>query len=310
MVTAWRAGRSLGGVTSSDAGGAAGNDPQPGGPAEGGRRNAAAPGPAPHDDDPVRLTPPADPWLTEASTSVLGAAAPPPADTVPFAGMAHSGGETPYGRPSSGWEGGPPPRRRGRRATRWVVAVLAAGALFVAGMLAIDQFRSGGGDVALGPAPSLGATTAPTGAGTGRGRTPAAGPPGAQVGDVASTGVASGAATGSQPANSAGTAAPGASANAGAPEVVYQVTASGSRNVGSVSYIDQDGEIIRNSGMPLPWRTAFPMGAQRKPLVLIAQRIGGGDAGPVTCTITVDGKVLSTTTAHGKYAAPQCSGSG
>jgi hypothetical protein len=49
---------------------------------------------------------------------------------------------------------------------------------------------------------------------------------------------------------------------------------------------------------------------QRKPLVFIAQRKGGGDAGPVTCTITVDGKLLASTTADGQYAAPECSGSG
>jgi hypothetical protein len=88
------------------------------------------------------------------------------------------------------------------------------------------------------------------------------------------------------------------------------VTASGKRNVGSVSYTDQDGEIIRLNGIPLPWRITFAVDGQRKPLVLIAQRKGGGDAGPVTCTITVDGKLLSSTTADGRYAAPQCSGSG
>jgi hypothetical protein len=90
--------------------------------------------------------------------------------------------------------------------------------------------------------------------------------------------------------------------------VVYEVTASGSRNTGSVEYTDQDGEIIRLSGIPLPWRTTFPVGPDWKPLVLIAQRKGGGDAGPVTCTITVDGKLTASTTAHGRYAAPQCSG--
>jgi hypothetical protein len=77
-----------------------------------------------------------------------------------------------------------------------------------------------------------------------------------------------------------------------------------------VSYTDQDGEIIRRNGIPLPWRTTFPVGAQRKPHVQIAQPKGGGDAGPVTCTITVNGKLLASTTATGKYAASQCSGSG
>jgi hypothetical protein len=91
--------------------------------------------------------------------------------------------------------------------------------------------------------------------------------------------------------------------------VVYEVTASGSDNTGSVSYTDQDGDIIRRNGIKLPWRVAFRLGGQRKPpLVLISQRQGGGDAGPVTCSITLGGKVLSSTTAEGRYAAPQCSG--
>lgn len=107
-----------------------------------------------------------------------------------------------------------------------------------------------------------------------------------------------------------GAGSPGTSADASPPQVVYEVTASGSRNTGSVSYTDQDGDIIRRNGIPLPWRTTFPVGTQRKPLVLIAQRKGGGDAGPVTCTITVGGKLLAATTADGVYAAPQCSGSG
>jgi len=81
--------------------------------------------------------------------------------------------------------------------------------------------------------------------------------------------------------------------------------------------VDSDGRIHPRSaphgdawGISLPWRISFPVGAQRKPLVLIAQRKGGGDAGPVTCTITVDGKLLASTTADGQYAAPECSGSG
>lgn len=322
-------------MTSSD-----GDDPQFPGPAGNGRRNAEARGPGPDDDDPVRLTPPADPWLAEASTSALDSISPPasgplppsdgpvpladgpvppayvpvppaygsvppasgvvpPDDPAPFARAAHPGYPTPPGGPAAGWAGGPPRRRRGRRAARWAVAVLAVCALLVAGMLGIDQFGSGDGSDAQGPDPSAAATT-------GRARTPAADP----LGDV---GVPAGrqpsAATGSQPGSSAG-AAPGTSAQPGAREVIYQVTASGSRNVGSVSYTDQDGEIIRLSGIPLPWRTAFPMGVERRPRVLIAQRKRGGDAGPVTCTITVDGKLLSATTADGRYAAPQCSGFG
>jgi hypothetical protein len=186
------------------------------------------------------------------------------------------------------------------------LAVLAACALFVAGMLAIDRFGSGGDGDPLGLDPSTGATAVPTPTGIGQERQPTAGPPSANV----TTGRQPGEASVSRPDSSADAAAPGTSANADSPEVVYEVTASGSRNTGSVSYTDQDGEIIRRNGIPLPWRITFPVGAQRRPLVLIAQRKGGGDAGPVTCTITVDGKLLDSTTANGAYAAPECSGSG
>jgi hypothetical protein len=90
--------------------------------------------------------------------------------------------------------------------------------------------------------------------------------------------------------------------------VVYQVTASGTHNVGSVQYTDQDGTIIHKSGIRLPWRLEFTITATKPPLVLISQRTGGGDNGPVTCSITYGGKVLASTTAHGQYAAPECSG--
>ncbi len=91
---------------------------------------------------------------------------------------------------------------------------------------------------------------------------------------------------------------------------MFNKEVSGSRNTGSVSYTDQDGDIVRHDGIALPWRVTFRVGAQRQPLALIAQPKGGGDAGPVTCTIIVNGKLLATTTVHGRYAAPQCSGSG
>jgi hypothetical protein len=373
-MTRWRAGRSLGIVTSPDGGGFAGHDPQSDGSAEGGRRNAAARGPAPHDDDPVRLAAPVDPWLTGASTSVLGdapsspepgslpdagqapyagpppssgplpdsdpapyadtspgsgtmpfadvppgsgtmpyAEAPPLADTAPFVGAGYLAAESPHASSSSGWADGPPPRRRGRRAARWAVAVLAACALFVAGMLAVDLFGLDDDGDASGLQPPAGVSAGPTRTATGQGQTPAANLPAAPVGGASTdvtTGQQPGATTGGQPGSSTAAAAPETSADADALEVVYEVTASGSRNVGSVSYTDQDGDIIRRSGIPLPWRITFQAGGQRRPLVLIAQRKGGGDAGPVTCTITLGGKLLSSTTAEGRYAAPQCSGSG
>jgi hypothetical protein len=292
-------------VTSPD-GGSTDRDPQ----AENNGRNTPAPdfADSPPDQDPVRLTPPVDPWLAEAPTSVAGedrtlrdvggaAGEAPPADTAPYTApytepaAFHS--EPAYDERSSGWPGAPR-RRRGRHSIRWILAVLVAAALFVAGMLAIQPFGFGDGGDALGSDPLTAATGASTPTGVEQQRPPAAdattaGQPGAGPVD-----------------DSTGPAAPATSDNAGSPEVVYEVTASGKRNTGRVEYTDQDGDIIRLSGIPLPWRTSFPVDGDGHPLVLIAQRKGGGDSGPVTCTITVGGKVLSSTTATGRYAAPQC----
>jgi hypothetical protein len=307
-------------VTTPDGGGSSSSDPRADGPAENSGQGAAAPAdPTLPDHDPVRLVPPADPWLAEAPTSVVGDATAVPnfgaatrdvpfADTTPFDSPAPFHGGSAYdGRPSGGYE--EPWRRRDRRdrrAGRWVSAVLVACALLIAGMLAIDQFGPGDDDNARGADPSTGPATAPTPPGAGQQRPATAGAPSADV----TTGRRPGAAPVSRAATSAPAAAPDTSADAGVPQVVYEVTASGSRNTGSVTYTDQDSDIIRRHGIPLPWRVTFPVGAQRKPLVLIAQRRGGGDAGPVTCTITVNGKLLASTTADGRYAAPQCSGSG
>jgi hypothetical protein len=91
--------------------------------------------------------------------------------------------------------------------------------------------------------------------------------------------------------------------------VSYEVTASGRGNVGSVDYLDQDGQEIRKSGVPLPWRLEFTSTREAPVLVLLTQRKSGGDTGPVSCRITANGKVISETTATGRYAAPECSGS-
>jgi hypothetical protein len=213
----------------------------------------------------------------------------PPYTGPPYTGPPYAG--PPYTAPL-GVPDDSPPRRR--RAKTWLVAVLTAGVLLVAAMPAIDRFGSDGdgdGD-ALAPDPRT-ATSATSTATSATSATPTATPTAVRP-----------------PARSAGPAAPGTSASAAAPKVVYEVTASGSRNTGSVTYTDQDGDFIRLHGIALPWRKTIPVGVQRKPLVLLAQRKGGGDAGPVTCTITVNGKLLSSTTAHGKYASAQCSGSG
>jgi hypothetical protein len=88
--------------------------------------------------------------------------------------------------------------------------------------------------------------------------------------------------------------------------VVYEVTSGGAGDIGSIEYTDQDGDIIRRGGVPLPWRVTFTVTGDHHRFVLLAQRKKGG-AGEVTCSITVGEKVLTTVTQTGRCAAPQCS---
>jgi hypothetical protein len=89
-------------------------------------------------------------------------------------------------------------------------------------------------------------------------------------------------------------------------EVVYLVTSTGRGDLARVEYTDQDRDIIRKGEVSLPWRLTFEFVGDKPPLVLIAQRKEGG-TGPVTCSITVGGKELTTAVQRGRYAAPQCS---
>ena len=89
--------------------------------------------------------------------------------------------------------------------------------------------------------------------------------------------------------------------------VRYEVTASGRGNTGSVQYTDVDGDIIYKRGIPFPWRLEFTVVGRDPNPVIIAQRLSGGDGGPVMCRITVDGKVIAEVTQRGRYASPQCS---
>jgi hypothetical protein len=98
-----------------------------------------------------------------------------------------------------------------------------------------------------------------------------------------------------------------ASAAPSAQIVVYVVTA-GTGDIGSVQYTDQDGDMVSRDGVKLPWRFTFHVNGPRHGFVLIAQRKQGG-SGSVSCSITVDGKELSTATHTGRYAAPMCSAS-
>jgi hypothetical protein len=109
------------------------------------------------------------------------------------------------------------------------------------------------------------------------------------------------------------TPAPDAATEAGATPpagggtvVLYEVEASGRGNVGTVEYLDKDNELIRRSGIPLPWRLQFTTSHPNFTPMVITQRTGGGDGGPVTCRVTVNGKVTDETTTPGKYAAPMC----
>nr|AGS49536.1 mobile element protein [uncultured bacterium esnapd8] len=246
-------------------------------------------GPARPDDagpvDPSAM-PPSDPWLDASSTTAL--------DLDAISGLDRSPAATwPIGPPVTDAPIGSVPSRPRRRVLALVVLVTILGCL---GVAVLDQFGADsgadqatvpGGPQGTGSGPSVAGSDSATGA-TPNGRTPA---------DSAAAGA-------DEPTNGlTGDATPSPGLL-----VVYEVAASGSHNVGTVQYTDRDGDIIRRGQVPLPWRLAFRVTGQRAPFVLIAQRKSGGDTGPVTCSITVDGKVLSTTTQTGRFAAPQCSG--
>ncbi|WP_250031033.1 hypothetical protein [Paractinoplanes maris] len=90
-------------------------------------------------------------------------------------------------------------------------------------------------------------------------------------------------------------------------EVVYLVTSTSPGDKAGVEFTDEDRDIIRKGEVSLPWRHTFRFAGDKPPLVLIAQRKRGGGTGPVTCSITVSGKELTTSVQRGRTAAPQCS---
>jgi hypothetical protein len=251
------------------------------------------PGSSPdHGEPPADPRAPADPWLTEAHTSAFE---PQPGHHQP----PYSGGRPVSDTIPDGFAAGPPvvePRRRERRPGRWIVVGLAALAVGMIGLLIMDQFHGDpdGDDPAASPTHSTPAVAvAPGTAVTAASRRPSAQVQPAGTGTDAASAAASGTPS-SAPSEAAG------------PRVVYEVTASGGGNIGSVEYTDENGDIIRRGGIPLPWRTSFTPVGRTPPLVVHAQRKGGGDSGPVTCTITVDGKLITSVTQRGKYAAPLC----
>jgi MmpS family membrane protein len=228
-------------------------------------------------NDDRRAMPPADPWLETAPTSPIDLNA---------ADVRTSVDHTPVD-PFSNDDAAP---RRGRRG--WLVALPAFIAVACVGGTLLSPLNPFGDDDRDTTDRAGGPTTGPTAASTFGGA--------ADRPLEHSTTLPAPRRTASYPVVVDSPAGP-------AGEVVYELTAGGARNVGSVAYTDQDGDIIRDGAVTLPWRVTFRMVGRKKPLVLVAQRKKGG-TGPVTCTITLGGKVLSTDTETGRYAAPQCSG--
>jgi hypothetical protein len=91
------------------------------------------------------------------------------------------------------------------------------------------------------------------------------------------------------------------------PTVVYEVTATGSGALVDITYTDQDGDIIQLGGVALPWRLSLVRVGSRWPTVLSAHPHGFGDTGPLSCSITVNGKVLSTMTTNERPTMAYCS---
>ncbi len=86
--------------------------------------------------------------------------------------------------------------------------------------------------------------------------------------------------------------------------VVYSV--SGSAASASVDYVKDDNLGQAQQDITLPWSTTVDMGAGLIGASLEVQNKGA--TGSVTCKITENGKVVSTTTSSGAYVIATCSG--
>jgi hypothetical protein len=83
----------------------------------------------------------------------------------------------------------------------------------------------------------------------------------------------------------------------------YDVTGDGS---GSITYMtDGNASTSQANGASLPWSQDLQIDSFFAPVSVIVQNQSGN--GPVTCTITVDGKVVSQNHATGDYAIASCS---
>lgn len=84
-------------------------------------------------------------------------------------------------------------------------------------------------------------------------------------------------------------------------EVTYQVT--GSATEASLTYQNGDGGTSQEK-VSLPWSLTVKAPASNF-LYISAQN--EGDYGDITCTISVDGKVIKTSTSSGSYTIASCS---
>lgn len=86
--------------------------------------------------------------------------------------------------------------------------------------------------------------------------------------------------------------------------VVYTVT-SGSGRANSVTYsTNSSGESAQASEARLPFTAQVRVARGFGSLIVVAQN---GGSGRITCTISVDGKVVRTNTSTGQYAVVECS---
>ncbi len=88
--------------------------------------------------------------------------------------------------------------------------------------------------------------------------------------------------------------------------VVYSVTGSGTADISYDSFTSGNSGSSQESGATLPWSKIVTATGLFSAFTLTAQ-IQTGDT--VTCTITVDGKQVSTNTATGQYGIASCTGS-
>jgi hypothetical protein len=95
----------------------------------------------------------------------------------------------------------------------------------------------------------------------------------------------------------------GSSPAAGGHTVVYSV--SGTATSVSVDYVKDDNLGQAQQDVKVPWHTGVDMGNNLVGAQLIVQNKGA--SGSVTCKITDNGKVVSTTTSSGAYVIATCS---